>query len=120
MKPEQAPLLDAFLKHPGYHVQISAVRALSRIDTKAARERLFAFLTGEGEGFAKVMAVWGLKRLDAREFRSRLEAFYPNAPTEETGFGGNIMDPRVGTSFPDSVKHAVGQLIEHWGGKLPG
>ena len=87
---------------------------MSRIDTPAARARLFAFLTEDREGFAKVMAVWGLRRLDAREFLERLVAFIPNAATEKTGFGGSIMDPRVGTRFPASVKAAAEELVARW------
>jgi hypothetical protein len=33
------------------------------------------------------------------------------ASTEENGFGGNIMDPRVCTHFPD-VKDALEKLIK--------
>jgi len=33
------------------------------------------------------------------------------ASTEDNGFGGDIMDPRVCTHFPD-VKSAVEQLIK--------
>lgn len=113
-KPEDVELLEPFLRAESSHHQISAVRALSRIDTPAARARLFAFLTEDREGFAKVMAVWGLRRLDAREFLERLVAFIPNAATEKTGFGGSIMDPRVGTRFPASVKAAAEELVARW------
>jgi hypothetical protein len=111
---EDLPLLEPFLKEDSMNAQISAVRALSRIDTEAARARLFAFLTGDGTNFAKVMAVWGLRRLGAREYLDKLVAFLPKAPEKETGFGGSIMDPRVGTVFPRSVKAAVQALVEEW------
>jgi len=107
-------LLEPFLRHDSYHVQISAVRALARIDTEEARARLFAFLTGGGEGFAKVMAVWGLRQLGAREYKDKLKAWLPEAPEEETGFGGGLMDPRIGTRFPRSVKAAVEELLAEW------
>ena len=96
------------------NTQISAVRALSRIATEPARARLFAFLTGDGTNFAKVMAVWGLRRLGAREYLDKLAAFLAKAPEAETGFGGSIMDPRVGTRFPRSVKAAVQALVDEW------
>ena len=111
---EDLPLLEPFLKEDGMNTQISAVRALSRIDTEPARARLFAFLTGDGTNFAKVMAVWGLRRLGAREYLDKLAAFLPKAPEAETGFGGSIMDPRVGTRFPRSVKAAVQALVDEW------
>jgi hypothetical protein len=112
--PAEYPLLEPFLKSDDYHTGISAVRAVSRIDTPAARQRLFDLLTSDRSGFSRVMAVWGLQRLNAREYLPKLREFAKNAPTEETGFGGNIMDPRVGTRFPNSVRAACEQLIAEW------
>ena len=112
--PAEYALLDPFLKTDDYHLGISAVRALSRIDTPEARQRLFDLLTTDRSGFSRVMAVWGLKRQDAREYLPRLRDFAKTAPTEQTGFGGNIMDPRVGTRFPRSVKDACEELITQW------
>ncbi len=109
--------LEPFLASDGFHVQVSAARAISAIDTPEARQRLFQFLQDDSrQGFARVMAVWGLRRLDAREYLAQLQEYLSKAPTEETGFGGNIMDPRVGTAFPDSVRDAVSELIVAWGG----
>jgi hypothetical protein len=68
-------------------------------------------------GFAKVMAVWGLKRQDARDSAERLKKLQETASTEEVGFESNIMDPRIGTRFPDSVKAAIQELLEEWTGK---
>ncbi|HEX6810260.1 MAG TPA: HEAT repeat domain-containing protein [Planctomycetota bacterium] len=113
-KAAEVALLEPFLGDEDSHAQISAARALSRIDTKEVRERLFSFLTGNGDSFAKVMAVWGMRRLGAREYQERLAKFAATAPTEKTGFGGGIMDPRVGTSFPASVKAAVEELLDEW------
>ena len=66
--------------------------------------------------FAKVMAVWGLKRLGAREHAGRLRKYAATAKAagEKCGFGGNIMDPRVGTSFPGTVKDAIDALLAEW------
>jgi hypothetical protein len=113
-KAEDVALLEPFLGDEDSHAQISAARALSRIDTKEVRERLFTFLAGKGASFAKVMAVWGLRRLGAREYEERLAKFAAAAPIEETGFGGSIMDPRVGTRFPATVKAAVEELLAEW------
>lgn len=33
---------------------------------------------------------------------------------QETGFGGNIMDPRIGTYFPESVKDSIKVLLDEW------
>jgi hypothetical protein len=113
-KPDDVGLLEPFLRDDTQHAQISAVRALSRVDAPKTRERLFAFLTGDGCDFAKVMAVRGLRRLDARDYLARLEAFVPKAPTTEVGFGIRLMDPRVGTYFPRTVKIAVEELVKEW------
>jgi hypothetical protein len=107
-------LLEPFLKKNDRFVQISAVRALGKIDSPATRKRLAKFLMEDNDGFARIMALWELKRMDAKEFLSELKTFLPHAPEEETGFGGNIMDPRVGTGFPGSVKAAVAGLIKEW------
>jgi hypothetical protein len=73
------------------------------------------FIEGKnGVGFAKVMCVWGLKRLNARGMIPRLEAFVKTGADQETGFGGDIMDPRVGTYFPESVKDSIKVLLDEW------
>jgi MYXO-CTERM domain-containing protein len=105
------PTLEPFLAIPSQHVQISAVRALGTVGTPAADERLMKFIEGDGDGFAKVMAIWALQRRKAVALLPRLRAYEAIASTEEVGFGGNIMDPRVGTAFPASVKAAVTELV---------
>ena len=107
-------LLTPFVNSDDYHVQISACRAVGRIDSPSSRELLMKFIEGKGVGFAKVMCVWGLKRLNAKEMISRLEAYLKTGADQETGFGGNIMDPRVGTNFPDSVKASIKELLHDW------
>lgn len=111
--------LVPFMGGDSYHVQISACRAVSRSDSKESGELLMKFIEGKGEGFAKVMCVWGLKRQNARELIPRLEAFLKTGTDQETGFGGSIMDPRVGTLFPDSVKWSIRQLLRDWGRPAP-
>ena len=114
-KADEVKLLEPFLATDGRFVQISAVRAEGRFDTPAARRRLLTFLENDkNSNFARVLAVWELRRRGARELLPALKAFLPKASEEETGFGGNIMDPRVGTQFPGSVKSAVAELIAEW------
>src|SRR5260370_10441479 len=86
-------LLTPFVNSDNYHVQISACRALSAIDSPASRELLMKFIEGKGTGFARVMCVWGLKRLNAKEMIPRLKAFLESGDHEATEFSGNIMDP---------------------------
>jgi hypothetical protein len=107
-------IIEPFLKCDDFHVQISAVRALGGIDSREARERLLAFLEGDGKGFAKVMAIWALRRQNARECLPKLKELQRRAPEDHVGFGGNLLDPRVGTRFPDSVKSATDDLIAEW------
>jgi len=108
-------VLIPFTESDNYHVQISACRAVSRIDSPSSRELLMKFIEGKnGVGFAKVMCVWGLRRLNAKGMIPRLEAFVKTGADQETGFGGDIMDPRVGTYFPESVKDSIKGLLEEW------
>ena len=107
-------LLIPFINADDYHVQISACRAVSRIDSPSSKDLLMKFIEGNGAGFAKVMCVWGLKRLNAKGMTSRLEAYLKTGADQETGFGGNIMDPRIGTYFPESVKAAIKELLDDW------
>jgi hypothetical protein len=44
----------------------------------------------------------------------RLEAFVKTGADQETSFGGDIMDPRVGTYFPESVKDSIKVLLDEW------
>lgn len=116
-------LLVPFVNSGSYHVEISAVRAVGMINSKQSKEVLMKFIEGKGAGFAKVMAVWGLQRLNAREMIPRLETFLKTGVDNETGFGGSIMDPRIATIFPDSVKEAIKHSLSEWGkpaaGKTP-
>lgn len=106
--------LIPFVNSDSFHVQVSACRAVSRIDSTASRELLMKFIEGNGSSFAKVICVWGLRRLKAREMITRLNAFLNKGVDQEAGFGGSIMDPRVGTNFPDSVKDSIEQLLSEW------
>jgi hypothetical protein len=46
--------------------------------------------------------------------KDRIVAYLPDAPSEETGLGMNIMDPRIGTVFPGSLKEALTELVADW------
>jgi hypothetical protein len=67
-------------------------------------------LGGDHEDFIKVMAVWGLRELGHQDQEATLKDIERNASQEETGFGGNIMDPCVCTHFPN-VKRALRDLL---------
>ncbi|MEZ6194811.1 MAG: HEAT repeat domain-containing protein [Planctomycetota bacterium] len=111
---EDVALLEPFLTCPTAQTRVSAVRALGRIDTEAARERLLAYLKAKSDGNSRWMAVEALRRQDARALAPRLRALLVNLDDERAGFRLNIMDPRVGTRFPSTVRDAILGLLHHW------
>ena len=80
---------------------------MSLLNDKITKEFLFEFIQSENnDNFEKVIAIRSLKKIGGEEFKTKLLKIADKLSDEETGFGGNIMDPRVGTSFP-SPKQAV-------------
>jgi hypothetical protein len=111
---EMISSLDPFLSADDFHVQVSATRALYCSSSQGSKQRNMDCILSDRVGFAKVMAVWNLYRWDAREYAPQLHDYLRDGKDEETGFGGNVMDPRIGTSFPSSVKHAINGLLKKW------
>jgi hypothetical protein len=111
---QDLPLLDPFLASASFHVQVSAVRAVAGIHSEQAQARLIDFLGADHAAFAKALAIWGLRDQDARALAPRLEAMLGTMSTEKFGFGLNIMDPRVGTKFPETPRQALEQLLDGW------
>ena len=111
---QDLPLLDPFLRASGFHVQLSAVRALAGIPGEPSQSRLLEFLTGDHPPVAKVLAVWGLRDQDARSLAPALEPLLATMSTEECGLGIKLMDPRIGTAFPESAHEALEELLEGW------
>ena len=92
------------------HAQIGAARALTGINTPAAKQQLLELLRDASTGdFPKTVAVWTLASYQPRELKATLQALETKASTKQNGFGGNIMDPRVCTTVP-TVKAALAQL----------
>ncbi len=107
--------LEPFLTHKNPHGQISAVRALGRLPKEASQPRLLAFIEAkDSDSFAKVMAVWALRDSGAKDAASKLKRILETTEDQESGFGGNIMDPRVGTHFPGSVHKAIAEVLANW------
>jgi len=112
---EDLARLEPFLRARGDHIQISAARALAGLTTGPARKRMEKFLLAKDRiGFAKVMIIRGWRRQEAREMAPVLEKFLAEGEDAKCGFGGSIMDPRVGTRFPSSVKAAARGLLQEW------
>ena len=80
---------------------------MSLLDNQETKDFLFEFIQSEdNDNFEKVIAIRSLKKIGGEEFEKKLLGIVDNLSDEETSFGGNIMDPRVGTRFP-SPKQAV-------------
>ena len=107
--------LETYLKSPFFHTQISAVRALARLDAADRNTMLGDFLMDETRNpLARVFAVQAIRELKAVELKDRLAAYLPNASTERVGLGARVTDSRIGTMFPSSVRDALGRLLADW------
>ena len=107
--------LSKFLKDPDYHTQISGVRALRASDSKERNTLLMAFVSDDSRApVARVVAVQMMREAGAKELKDQLAAYVPKAPTGEVGLGIAIMDSRIGTNFPSSLKEAVERLVKEW------
>lgn len=103
-------LLDKFITSNNYHARISAIQLMGNYSSKDAKNQLFDLLTNDFyTDFEKVIAIWSLKRIADPVFIQRMRDLKDILSSKSTGFGGNIMDPRVGTAFP-SPKEAVEKL----------
>jgi hypothetical protein len=112
--------LSKFLRSPDFHAQISAVRALRSSDSSERNAMLMAFVVDDTRDLlARVIAVQMIQEVVARELMDSLAAYIPRASTETVGLGMNIMDPRIGTRFPESLKDALAKLIADWKPTVP-
>lgn len=107
---EMLPFLNS---NTHFHVQVSAVRALIAYNTDDCKNELLKIINAnDRDNFVQVMSIWTLAEFKPIELRQKLIELEKNASTENNGFGGNIMDPRVGTYIP-SVKIAIQNLINN-------
>ncbi|MCC7302048.1 MAG: hypothetical protein IT233_05350 [Bacteroidia bacterium] len=96
-----------------HHNQISAARALaSYASDDCTRELVRLIESPATRNFVKVICIWSLASQKPTGIKEKLKEMEGNASDEESGFGGNIMDPRVCTHFP-SVKEALAELIKN-------
>jgi hypothetical protein len=103
--------LEPFLMLDDYHVQLSAVRALAANTEPGRNARLLEFVQDDSRQIAaRVMAVRMAADLEDTELHSALKAYGPKAPQDEAGLAMSIMDPRVGTRFPPTLKAAISEL----------
>ncbi len=102
--------LKKFVESDNFHSRVSALQLLSNSNNEETKEYLFTYVNDEqNENFEKVIAIWSLSKIGGNEYKEKLLEIAENQSDENTGFGGNIMDPRVGTHFP-SPKSAIEKL----------
>jgi len=107
--------LSKFLRGSDFHTQISAVRALRSSDSRERNAMLMAFVVDDTRDLlARVMAVQMIREVVARELMDSITAYIPKASTEPVNLGMDIMDPRIGTRFPESLKDALEKLVADW------
>jgi hypothetical protein len=100
-----------FLNSSNFHDQVSAIRALRAYNTVDCKNELLKIINAKSRNiFVQVMSIWTLSEFNPVELKSKLIELSENASTEDNGFGGNIMDPRIGTYIP-TVKKALQDLI---------
>ena len=107
--------LVKFLSDSSFHTQISAVRALAASTVADRNAMLMNFVTDDTrDALARVVAVAMIRETNGRELKDQLAAYAPKASVQEVGLVSNIMDPRVGTRFPENLKKAIEELLTSW------
>lgn len=106
-------MLPFFNDSSNFHNRVSSSRALiANNNIEVIKLLMNKIATNKEDDFTTVNCIWTLKEFKPKEMKSELEKLIENASTEDNGFGGNIMDPRVATSFP-TVKDALEDLINN-------
>jgi len=95
-----------------FHNQVSGARALISYNTDECKQELLKVISDTTRShFVQVLCVWTLSEFKPKELKKQLINISETASTKENGFGGNIMDPRICTNFPD-VKNAITKLTD--------
>ncbi len=110
-KPLQPKQMEPFLEHGFFHTQVSAVRALAVINDIHATERLESFVRdGSRTGVARSMAIVMLAERGEVETIKRLQLEVDDLADIDAESQlpiPSIMDPRIGTWFPGTVRDAI-------------
>lgn len=94
-----------------FHNQVSAARALIAYDNNECKKELLNVIEDSSyDSFIKVICIWTLSEFKPSELKQQLIKINEIISDEETGFGGNLMDPRVCTYIPNP-KSALEKLI---------
>ena len=108
--------IEPFVNFESFHANVSGLRALYANPAPIVKEKFIAFIKDEKrDPFAKVIAVWGLGKIgldscSKKELKTLSQIAKKEKKDYDSGFGGNIMDPRVCTHFPD-LKSALNKLL---------
>lgn len=95
-----------------YHLEISAMRCMGAQNTSESKKYIISYVQQEDRSsFSKVMAIEGLLASGDKKYIKKLIAIKDKVSDEETGFGGDMMDPRVCTYVP-SPRIAIGAVLE--------
>jgi hypothetical protein len=104
--------LKKFAEFDNFHSQVAALRALSILKTDQSKKYLLQYIQDKDkDNFTKVIAIWSLWSIGDEQINKTLSDLAETLSNEESGFGGNIMDPRVCTHFP-SPKNAIKELTK--------
>lgn len=107
--PIELSSIKKFVIFDNFHSKVSALQLMSLSNKAETKDFLFDYIQSEeNDNFEKVIAIRSLKKIGGKEYLDKLLAIADSLSDEETGFGGNLMDPRIGTSFP-SPKEAVNE-----------
>ena len=105
-------MLKKFASSDNFHSRISGIRAMSNLKEDQTKTYLLEYLSDKDkDDFTKVIAIWSLWTMDDDKVKKQLWELRTELSDEDTGFGGNIMDPRVCTHFP-SPRYAITELKE--------
>lgn len=103
--------LEPFLQSGFFHTQISAVRALAASQDQGRNARLVEFIKDESRlPVAQAIAVVMAKELGDQALIAEIKTLAPKASDADSHLPIALMDPRIGTAFPPSVKAAIEEL----------
>ena len=107
--------IKPFIHSDNFHAQTSGIRSLWQNNDQETHEFIIEFIADSTkEGFSRVIGLQLLEHHDARTYKDQLLELHDQIGDAFSGFGGNIMDPRVCTNFPSQVNYALEALIEKW------
>lgn len=102
------PILERFLSAPGMHVQMAALRVLAASPRPDRARRLMQFVEDDKANMsARILAATLLQETGAHEMKQRLRDYAVTASEQDAGLGIALIDPRIGTRFPDTLRAAV-------------